>query len=114
MPLSEFQIKLIEKEVGGLCHRRTPEHARDQLEYVYKLEKQDVLIFEVRPVFKDPDKKSEMPFAKIKFLKSRNLWKLYWQRANGSWLQYESPGESKDISTLVKAIDEDQHGCFFG
>ena len=31
MSLSEFQI-IIEKEVGGLCHKRTSEHARDQLE----------------------------------------------------------------------------------
>ena len=37
MSLSEFHIKLIEKEVGGLCHKRTPENTRDQLEYVYKL-----------------------------------------------------------------------------
>ncbi len=62
----------------------------------------------------DPDTKIEMPFAKLKYIKSKNLWKLYWQRANGSWLQYENPGESRDLSTLVKAINDDQYGCFFG
>ena len=114
MPLSEFQIKLIEKEIGGLCRKRTPDHARDQLEYIYKLENQDVIICEVRPAFRGPDKKIELPFAKIKYIKSRKLWKLYWQRANGSWLLYENPGESRGLSKLVQAIDEDHYGCFFG
>ncbi len=114
MSLSEFHIKLIEKEVGGLCHKRTSEYVWGQLEYGYKIEKQDILISELRPIFTDTGEMFQMSFAKIKFIKSRKLWKLYWQRGNGKWLLYESPGESKDLSSLVKAIDGDQYGCFFG
>ncbi len=37
--------------VGGLCTHRTPAHLKDQLRYEYEIEKQNVIIYEIRPAF---------------------------------------------------------------
>ena len=55
-----------------------------------------------------------MPFAKLTFVKSKNIWKLYWKRASGKWETYGPKESSKELSTLVKEIEDDRYGCFFG
>ena len=55
-----------------------------------------------------------MPLAKLTYVKTENIWKLYWKRANDKWVIYEPKGSAKDLGTLVKEIDKDSHGCFFG
>ena len=114
MAFTEIELFKIKKIVGTLCEKRSPVHIRDQLRVEYKIQNQDVIIFEVRPQWNDPKKQIELPFAKLKFVQSRYLWKLYWQRADMKWHKYEPFESSRDLAELVKEIDTDQHGCFFG
>jgi hypothetical protein len=44
--------------------RRPPVHIRSQLDLLYKIENQNVLIFEVRPVWNNPKEKMKLPVAK--------------------------------------------------
>ncbi|MDI6689687.1 MAG: DUF3024 domain-containing protein [Actinomycetota bacterium] len=58
---------------------------------------------------------SKEPFleecAKIQFIKSRNIWKLYWMRSDLKWHGY---GEYSSFEAAIKEIDRDPYGCFFG
>ncbi len=49
--------------------------------------------------------------AKIQYIKSRNIWKLYWMRSDLKWHGYD---EYSSFETAIKEIDEDPNGCFFG
>ena len=49
--------------------------------------------------------------AKMTFIKSRNIWKLYWPRASGRWDLY---GEYAGLDEVVRMIDEDPDHCFWG
>ena len=52
--------------------------------------------------------------CKDQYVRTSNIWQLFWQRANGKWVSYEPLPLSKDLKSLVDKIDSDPHGCFFG
>ena len=113
MAFNEIGLQKIKKEVGGLCRKRSPEELKDQLRFDYKIEKYDLIIYEIRPRWDNPAEITEMPIAKLTFVLSRNIWKLFWQRANGKWVRYKPKESSKELSDLTRAIESDVYGCFF-
>ena len=114
MAFSEFEMKRIEKIVGTFCDNRVPARVRDQLIVGFRIEGQTIFIFESRPRWDEPSECMELDFAKITYVKSRRIWKLYWKRASGKWDQYKPNFESKDIDKIIAIINEDRFGCFFG
>ena len=87
MAFSEIELKRIEQEVGGLCKRRSPTHLKDELSLEYRIKGHDVEVFERRPAWGGRGGQTETAVAK--------------------------PSRG-DLPRLVKEIDEDPYGCFFG
>ena len=114
MAFSEIELHRIKKEVGGFCSKRSPAHLKDQLRYDYEVDKQSVIIYEIRPMWENPQKHTKAPVAKLTYVIGRKIWKLFWQRANMKWVAYEPGQSAPDLNTLVKEIDADRYGCFFG
>lgn len=58
---------------------------------------------------------SKEPFfeecAKIQYVRSRNIWKLYWKRSDLKWHGY---GECRSFEEAIEEVDRDADGCFFG
>jgi len=52
--------------------------------------------------------------GKLKFIRSANKWRLYWQRADLKWHEYPGPSSSDCINDLLREIDADPLACFFG
>ncbi|MBU4269216.1 MAG: DUF3024 domain-containing protein [Acidobacteria bacterium] len=52
--------------------------------------------------------------AKFKYIRKDNAWKLYWMRRDMKWHLYEMPYDTKTLEALVKEVDSDPHGAFFG
>jgi hypothetical protein len=111
---SEIELKRIEGIVAPFCRRRSPAHARDQVRTEYRVKGHEVLIVEVRVVWDDPTRWTELGVAKLKFNRKTGEWKLFWQRASLKWQVYEPLAESRDLAVLVGEVDRDRHGCFFG
>jgi len=114
MAFSEFEKKRIGKIVGTFCENRVPERARNQVRNGFRIEGQNIFIFESRPRWDDPSQWMDLDFAKITYVKSRGIMKLYWKRASGKWNLYEPHGESRELTDFINTIDEDRFGCFFG
>jgi hypothetical protein len=114
MAFSELELKRIDKEVGGLCAARSPEHLRDEIRLEYRVQGHSIVIYEVRPRWRAPGEVMEEFCAKIRYVRTRNVCQLYWQRADLKWHLYEPLPEAGRLEPLVKHIDEDPHGCFFG
>ena len=114
MALTDIETRKVKKIVGALCSEKTPDHLKDKLRFEFEIEKQNVIIYEVRPMWKNPSEFTKMPIAKLTYVRTENIWKLYWKRASGKWVLYEPKGSSKDLRYLVGEIEEDAHGCFFG
>lgn len=114
MAFSDKQLMEIEREVGGLCGRRVPLHVSDECRMHYYINKHEVYIRESRPGWRNPLTWTELDVAKLRYVAASDEWRLYWKRANGKWWRYESNSRSKTLAALVKEIDGDEYGCFFG
>ncbi|OGW67715.1 MAG: hypothetical protein A3H49_09330 [Nitrospirae bacterium RIFCSPLOWO2_02_FULL_62_14] len=114
MPFSQIELKQIERTVGEFCRRRSPVHLKDKLRLEYVVKGHDVVVCERRPRWNNPQEWMESPVAKLKFIRSANKWRLYWQRADLKWHEYPGPYTSEDLGELVQEIDSDPLACFFG
>ena len=102
----------IQKFIASI--RPSDAEIRRKLDFGYSADGQAFEIFEIRPVWNNPDEKQKSPFAKIRFYKSKQVWHLYWMRASGKWELYEPFPDAPSIDTLLKVIEADEHHCFFG
>lgn len=115
MAISEFEIKRCEKEVEKfLSKRRPPAHIRGQLDFGYRIENQSVELFEVRPNWRNPEEKIEIPFAKATYIKKEKLWKIYWQRQDLKWHSYAPVPTVQFFEDFLSVVNEDSNACFFG
>ena len=114
MAFSEFELKRIDKIIGEDLRNRVPPEHRDKLRYELRIEGHNVLLAEVRPRWDKPKEWLAVDFAKLRYFKSRGIWKLYWKRASGKWELYEPKSEARNLNKLFDAIREDKFGCFFG
>jgi hypothetical protein len=114
MSFSAKELKRIEEVVGELCERRSPAHLKDKLRLSYSVKNHEVLLQEARPDWHNPSEWIESDIAKLRYVRAANEWRLYWKRASGKWWLYEPYSSSKSLASMVKEIDSDSDGCFFG
>ncbi|MCP4332667.1 MAG: DUF3024 domain-containing protein [Gammaproteobacteria bacterium] len=115
MALSEHERYRFERSVRAYIEaRRPPPHIRPELDLGYRFVGQSIEVFETRPAYQRPDEKIEHPIAKATYIKSRNVWKIYWMRADLQWHRYEPQATVPTIDDVVAVIDQDPYGCFFG
>ncbi len=113
MALPELDQRRVEKQVGEFVEaRRPPLEIRSQLDIGFRLEKQTVELFELRRSMRGH--RIEEEFARLVYVKSRDVWKLYWKRADLKWHRYHPLPESARLDVLLCEIDEDPNACFFG
>jgi hypothetical protein len=114
MAFNELELKRIEQTVGEFCRKRSPAQLKDRLRLGYSVKGHEVVNFERRPKWDNPKEWIESPVAKLKFIRSANKWRLYWQRADLKWHEYPSLSSSDRLGDLVQEIDADPLACFFG
>jgi len=115
MSFHDLEKKKIEKALAAfLVKRRPPAHIRPQLDLGYKLSGQSVELFEIRPQWDDPSKIHEHPFAKATYVKTQNVWNVFWQRADLKWHGYEPVPTVPSIEKFLAVVDTDEYACFFG
>jgi hypothetical protein len=97
-----------------LDSERPPVEIRPQLDIGYELVGQSVILNEIRPTWNAPHEIHHQPYAKATYVKSRNLWKVYWMRASLKWDAYDSKPTVKTLRAFPKLVDEDKYVCFKG
>lgn len=114
MAFTEIELKYIENTVGRLCQKKSPEQFRDKLRLVYEVHGHDVVLYEERPRWDNQKEWTRLPAAKFKYVRKDGVWKLYWMRRDSKWHLYEMPPRAKTLEALVREVDSDPHGAFFG
>lgn len=108
-------VDLIAKRVEKFIEKkRPPEEIRSKLDYGYSYKKSTVEIFEIRPQWDDNNIIHHHSFAKAKYVKSKNVWKIYWMRGNLKWAAYDPQPEVSTIDQFLEIVDQDAYHCFFG
>ncbi len=115
MSLSEFEKKRVANAVDTYVQkRRPPAHIRSQLDIDFRITGQSVELFEVRPDWKKPTETMENSVAKATFVRTQNLWKVFWMRADLKWHSYQPTPTVKSIDAFLALVEVDPHACFWG
>jgi Protein of unknown function (DUF3024) len=113
--LTEFETKKAEKAVLAFLAKRRPlPHIRPQLDIGYRISGQSVELFEIRPRWDRSDEKMEHAVAKATYVKSKEAWNVFWQRADLKWHRYDPTPQVGSLEKFLALVDEDKHACFFG
>lgn len=116
MPFTDSEIAehtaLIEREFWA--KRRPPLRIRDKMREGQRFDGLAIELFFVRPVFLRPGEFVEEPIAKVRFVRRRGVWRIYWERADLRWHSYEPCAEVPSLAVALRVIDEDRYCCFFG
>jgi ribosomal protein S24E len=94
--------------------RPEDEEIRKKLDIRYSFEKNVLLVFEISPCYGDETRICQYPFVKARWVIKRQIWKIYWLRANGNWELYEPKSQVKTLKEFFKVLNDDAYDCFFG
>lgn len=113
MAFNELDRKRIEKTLDRFIQaHRPPPHIRNELDLGFRLQGQNVELFEILPVWDNPSQKMESPVAKATYVKTQNLWKIYWMRADLKWHSHPPAPHVLNIDEFLALVAEDKHACF--
>ena len=116
MTFQALELTEIDRAVTALMQRRRPsEEIRADLDLEHRIEGQSLEIFERRPAWRGATGETiALPVAKATFVRSRDHWRVYWQRADLRWHRYEPAQEVRTVQEFLDLVDEDTYSCFFG
>ena len=115
MAFSEFEVRRIEKLADEWRRqKRPPVHIRDQLDIGYRISDQSLELFEIRPLWTDPNQQIEESIAKTTYVKKSKIWKIYWQRADLKWHRYDAAPEVDTLEEFFEEVERDEWACFYG
>ena len=114
MAFTNRELEQIHRMVGGLCEQRVPDHVKHEIRLSYSIANHEVVICEERPLLDQPSEWIALEIAKLRYVRKSDEWQLYWKRASGKWWPYEPFTRSKTLAAMIKEIDLDSDGCFFG
>ena len=72
------------------------------------------MLFTVRPRWNNPSETVEGMVVMVTYVKSKKIWKIYWQRSDLKWHGYKPNYEVKSIEEFLDIVERDEYGCFYG
>ncbi len=114
MALSEDERNRVDKALGAFCKARVPEHARNQIRLGFRVKGHDVVLYEARPHWREPDKWMESEVAKFRLDGKTRKWRLLWRDRNLKWHYYENAGPGRNFAKLLQEVDRDPLHIFWG
>lgn len=115
MAFNELDLNKIEYILKDyIIRNRPPEDIRDEIDFSYRIEDQNIFISTIRCDYQNPSKKITTDNVKLTYVKKLDRWKIYWQRYNLKWDLYKPYPEASSLDECIKVYDEDTHCCFRG
>lgn len=113
MPIPELEVARVTRLLAKFCER-VPVAARSELAYVYRFERNAVLLYECRPLFNDRSKQVELTVAKFVYSPRIGGWSLRWSDRNEKWHRYEGFENVSHFRDVLREVEADPTGIFFG
>ena len=109
------ELAHVEDVMDAFLERRRPrEEIRHELDLGYRIEGQSITIVEIRPQFMNPSVITEEPIAKTTYVRSSDVWKVFWMRADLKWHSYDPKPKVKTLQEFAKLVEADEYAAFFG
>ena len=108
--LSEIEIKRCEKSIAKfLENNRPPVHIRSQMDIKCALENQTVTVFQVEPKWDEPNVILEHAVAKTTYVRTQNIWKVYWKRQDMKWHSYQPVAHVRSLEMFFDVVANDEY-----
>lgn len=116
MPIPPIQKQLVEKLMQSYCNNKVPKELQDSINLFYKIRGNSITLIESRPIlWNDPGSiKVEIKIAQIRFKNEDKTFTLYCADRNERWHLYDFIEPSIELEDLLKEIDNDPTGIFWG
>lgn len=114
MAIPAFIRNSIEQNLKNYCESKVPEKVRDKLRICFKIRGNSIVLFEERPSFPDKSVWVDIFVAQFRFNPENGKWTLYWADRNSRWHIYDDFLPSKNFNVLLKEVDNDPTGIFWG
>lgn len=114
MAMNELTKKRVQLLLDNYCENKIPAHLRNQVKVSYEIRGNNVTLYEERPYYKDPPKWRKSVVAQFRYNPEEKKWAIYWERHTGKWYKYEEAETSLNLEVLIKIMDEDKFGVFWG
>jgi Protein of unknown function (DUF3024) len=98
------------------CRERVPEQVRDRVRVECEVDGRDVTIVDARAPWRPdlgPDW-TRLPVARLRYLRSREVWRLYWRDRDEGWHEYRGLPFASSVDELLSEIDRDPTAIFWG
>lgn len=107
-------MDIIETMENYIAKVRPEPEIRNQLDLNYEIKNQSVILNEIRPLWNNPNVILTLGYAKATFVKNKNVWKIFWKRADSKWHGYKAVPVVAELEDFLQLVDEDKYGCFKG
>lgn len=107
-------LDIIEALENFLDRKRPPLEMREEVDLTYEIDGKNIIVFERRCLLNNPEEIIEIPISKCTYIMSKDIWKVFWYRADGKWQIYLPLPYIQSLDEYVNVLEEDQYGCFFG
>lgn len=114
MALPELLRLSVEKKLADYGRNKVPPHLVDKIRIGYRFRGKSVTLFEARPQFFDPSQWSEIVVVQFRYDPATALWTLYCADRNSRWHLYSEINPAKKFEKLLKEVDDDPTGIFWG
>jgi hypothetical protein len=108
---SDEIIKILEDYMSRV--RPEPE-IRHKIDLGYQIIGQSVILFEIYPRWDNPDETMTIKNAKATYVKNKNVWKVFWRRANNKWYPYTPTPLVNELQDFLNLVEKDECHCFYG
>lgn len=114
MALPELIKRKVKTILATYCKAKAPAYLKDKVRVDFKIQGNNVTLFEERPAFGKPDTWVDIIVAQFRFNPTSEEWTLYCADRNSKWHVYYEAEPSRDFDILLKEVDEDPTGIFWG
>lgn len=105
---------LVERLLGSYCSRICPPHARHAVLLGYTLEADRATLNELRPICGVPGTRRNVPTAQFRYSAADNHWHLMVADDAARWRRYAPLPSSRNFLDLLREVDTDPTGAFWG
>ena len=107
-------VDAIETMENYISKVRPEPEIRNRLDLNYEIKDQSITLNEIRPTWNNPNEILTLGYAKATYVKSKNVWNVFWKRADNKWHSYKPKPAVKELKDFLALVEQDEYGCFKG
>ena len=114
MPIPAPTLDLVVSKLDRYCRKKVPAQQQNRIKVGYRIDGTDVMLYWSRPSREQPIDWIDTVLAKFKFNTRTSDWTLFWADDDNRCHRYSGFAARKNLEDLLREVDDDPTGIFWG